>query len=58
MDARDKFIRTNAQLLHDAKEEGWEAGVRDTARGMKEKGITVETIAEITGLSAEDIAKL
>ncbi len=58
MDARDKFIRTNAQLLHDAKEEGWEAGVRDTVRGMKEKGITVETIAEITGLSADNIAEL
>jgi predicted transposase/invertase (TIGR01784 family) len=58
MDARDKFIRTNAQLLHDAREEGLEEGVRETARGMKNKGIPLETIAEITGLSAEDIAGL
>jgi predicted transposase/invertase (TIGR01784 family) len=66
MDARDKFIRTNAQLLHDAREEGLEAGreegrketMLETARGMKNKGISVETIAEITGFSAEEVAGL
>jgi predicted transposase/invertase (TIGR01784 family) len=62
MDARDKFIRTNAQLLHDAREEGLEEGRKETmletARGMKNKGIPLETIAEITGFSAEEVAGL
>ncbi len=61
MDARDKFVRTNAQLLHDAREEGLEAGwkesMRETARGMKNKGISVETIGEITRFPAEEIAE-
>ena len=74
MDARDKFIRTQAQLLHDAKEDGLRAGhdqglqqglqqgslqaTQEMVREMKKRGLATEVIAGISGLSEEDIAQL
>ena len=44
--------------LEEGMEKGLEEGVRKTAQKMKEKGMTYEIIAELTGLSIEDIEKL
>ena len=37
---------------------GVEEGIEKTARGMKAKNIPLETIVEITGLTAEQVAAL
>ena len=42
----------------EGKEEGIQIGIENTARGMKAKNIPVETIIEITGLTAEQVAAL
>ena len=44
--------------LKEGKEEGVEETKRDTARKMKVKGFSVDDIAEITGLTAEEINAL
>ena len=36
----------------------YKRGIRDTAKKMKEKNISIETIVEITGLTKEEIEKL
>ncbi len=41
-----------------AKEEGREEGKIDDAKKMKQKGMDVALISEITGLSVEEIEKL
>ena len=58
MDARDKFIRTNAQLMHEAEEKGREETLRATARKMKERKFSEDEIRAITGLSIEDVRGL
>jgi len=40
------------------REEGIEEGIRLTAKRLKAKGMTINVIADITGLNAEDIDKL
>jgi predicted transposase/invertase (TIGR01784 family) len=66
LDARDKFVRTHAQLLHDAKQEGIEQGReegreeerRETARRMRGAGLSAADIARYTGLPEEEIREL
>ena len=36
----------------------YKRGIRDTAKKMKKKNISIETIVEITGLTKEEIEKL
>lgn len=47
-----------AQGLVEGRAEGEMIGLRKTAQGMKRKGISVQDIADITGLSCEEIEKL
>lgn len=42
----------------EGREEGRIEGVKQTARAMKERGMTIEEIMDITGLSAEQIEEL
>ena len=42
----------------EGREEGLAEGIRTTAKGMKEKGIDLQTIADITGLAFADIQNL
>lgn len=42
----------------EGREEGRAEGIRTTAKGMKEKGIDLQTIADITGLALADIQDL
>ena len=42
----------------EGREEGHTAGLETAARGMKAKNIPVETIIEITGLTAEQVEAL
>jgi predicted transposase/invertase (TIGR01784 family) len=42
----------------EGKIEGEQLGIQKTARAMKEKGMEISIIAEVTGLTAEEIAKL
>lgn len=74
LDARDKFIRTQAQLLHDAEEKGKAEGIaegiaegkeegrneerREMARKMKNDGLGEAEIVRYTGLSEEDVRAL
>ncbi|MDA3949062.1 MAG: Rpn family recombination-promoting nuclease/putative transposase [Spirochaeta sp.] len=65
LDARDKFIRTQAQLMHDAEQKGLEKGReeerekrRETARKMKQDGLSTTDIARYTDLPEEEIQEL
>jgi predicted transposase/invertase (TIGR01784 family) len=69
LDARDKFVRTHAQLLHDAEQRGLEQGIeqgreeerekrRETARKMKRDGLNTADIARYTDLPEEEIREL
>ncbi len=42
----------------EGREEGIQIGVENTARGMKEENIPIETITKITGLTAEQVEAL
>lgn len=63
---REKAIRDEAAAMTKARREGKEEGreegreeaTRETAKKMYEKGIDVETIEEITGLTKEEISNL
>ena len=63
---REKAIRDEAAAMtkarregkEEGKEEGREEATRETAKKMYEKGIDVETIEEITGLTKEEISNL
>ena len=46
------------QCMYEARRDGREEGIKETAKKMKEKGIPVEEIIEITSLSKEEIDKL
>jgi predicted transposase/invertase (TIGR01784 family) len=45
-------------ITNHAREEGRQEGQREIASKMKKRGIPPDQIAEDTGLSVEDIAKL
>ena len=47
-----------AKGIEKGREEGVEIGIRNTALKMKESGLAIALIANITGLSAEEIEKL
>jgi predicted transposase/invertase (TIGR01784 family) len=61
LDARDKFVRTQAQLLHDAEEKGREEERekrRETARRLKAKDMPIAEIAAVTDLPEDEIREL
>ena len=47
-----------AEGLAEGRVEGRAEGIRTTAKGMKDKGIDLQIIADVTGLSLDDILKL
>lgn len=47
-----------AEGREEGRAEGLAEGIRTTAKGMKEKGIDLQTIADITGLALADIQDL
>ncbi len=59
---REYGERLKEQAREEGRQEGRQGGrqeeKRETARAMKERGIEVAVIAEITGLSQEEIANL
>ena len=55
---REKGIRDEAAAMKKAKREGREEAKKDDAKKMLEKGINIEIIQEITGLTEEEIKKL
>ena len=55
---REKAIRDEAAAMKKAKREGREEAIKENAKKMLEKGISIETIKEITGLTEEEIKKL
>ena len=54
----DHAGRPIEQGIQQGKAEGLEQGKIIIARNMKSKGIGLDVIAEVTGLSVEDIEKL
>jgi predicted transposase/invertase (TIGR01784 family) len=70
MEYREKARHDHATLLHAAVQEAVQAAVQEAekrseargraevARNLKKRGRPIEQIAEDTGLSAEEIAKL
>jgi predicted transposase/invertase (TIGR01784 family) len=54
---RDEYSRIQG-ALREGRLEGLDEGRREVARSFKRMGIPVEQIAQGTGLSSEDIAKL
>jgi predicted transposase/invertase (TIGR01784 family) len=57
-EARLKAQRDEYSRIQGARREGLDEGRREVARNLKRMGIPVEHIAQGTGLSSEDIAKL
>ena len=61
-EAREKRIRDEASRLADAKEEGLQKGMQkgiyETARKMKELGVSVDIIYKSTGLEKSEIGKI
>ena len=57
-----KILWDNYSVIKTAFDKGWKegrtAGIEETARKMKSKGFSVEDIAEVTGLSIEEIEAL
>ena len=51
-------LAINAFAREEGRKEGWKEGIQETARKMKQIGIPAISIAECTGLSAEDISRL
>ena len=52
------MISTQKMQISSSRREGVEEGIKKTARGMKEAGISLDLIAKITGLSNDEIKKL
>jgi predicted transposase/invertase (TIGR01784 family) len=50
-------VDTQSKVVQ-AKRDGIKEGIKEVTRNLKKLGIPVEQIAQGTGLSAEDIAKL
>ncbi|PEU18741.1 MULTISPECIES: Rpn family recombination-promoting nuclease/putative transposase [unclassified Bacillus (in: firmicutes)] len=57
-EAREKKIRDRQAELEFATEKGREEGIHETARNLIRLGLPVETIAEATKLSIEEIKKM
>ena len=61
-DAHEKFLHDKASWIGNAEEKGVKKGVKqnreDTVKRMKEKGLEIQLIEEITGLTKEEIEKL
>lgn len=55
---REKWELDERSALSSAKEEGMEESTLKIAKRMKEKGMTVEEIAELTDLTKEEIERL
>lgn len=51
-------LEGRAEGREEGRAEGLAEGIRTTAKGMKEKGIDLQTIADITGLALADIQDL
>ena len=56
----EEFLLDSAEKkgIKKGREEGMEIGIRNTAIKMKENGLAIALIANITGLSVEEIEKL
>ena len=48
----------NYNCMKSAQEESFQEGVMQTARNMKNKGCSMDLIMDVTGLTADEIAKL
>lgn len=57
-EAKLKWLRDEAGAIKKARAEGKEEGKVEMAHAMLQKGLTLDIIAEITGLSIEAIKKL
>jgi predicted transposase/invertase (TIGR01784 family) len=61
-EAHEKFLHDKASWIGDAEEKGLKKGVQqnrqETAKRMKEKGLAMQLIEEITGLTKEEIEQL
>ncbi len=57
-EARIAFQRDQLSREEAAKQEGIEQGIKKTARNLQAIGMSVKQIAEVTGLSEEEIEKL
>jgi predicted transposase/invertase (TIGR01784 family) len=59
---REKFLRDQANYIHTAKMEGLEEGAKqkalETARKLKDMGMTAEQIQEATGLEEPELGRL
>ena len=53
-----KRYRDTLNAMTGAEQKGRAEGIRDTARKMKQKGLSADMIAEMTGLSLTDIEQL
>jgi predicted transposase YdaD len=52
-------MRHGLEILLDEQRQKWkEEGILQTARAMQAKGFDTGTIAEVTGLSVDDILKM
>ena len=66
VEAREKQLKDINSALYNAEkrgeekglEKGIKEGIKQTAKAMKEKGIDINTISDVTGLSKEEIEKL
>ena len=48
----------NYNCLKSGQEESFQEGVMQTARNMKNKGFSMDLIMDVTGLTADEVAKL
>ena len=65
-EAREKAVRDHNQMMYEAKESGKKEGIEigkfdksiQIAKNMLQKGLTINIIAEVTGLSLVEIEAL
>lgn len=57
-DVEDKFMTLGQQAINKALQQGIHQGLQESARGMLKKNMNIDMIAEITGLSIEEIRRL
>lgn len=55
---REKAIRDEVSNINGARKEGMKEGKLEIAKKLKEKGMKIEEISEITGLASDDIEKI
>ena len=58
MDYKSGMNTAHDKGVEEGRAEGREEGLETAARGMKAKNIPIETIIEITGLTAEQVEAL